>query len=150
MGTWGTGILENDNALDYYDRFFEYYNEGLKPEEINEKLKNEFSDLNEESGNIYDFWFAIALAKWETCSLDEETLAKVSQYIEDEKDITIWQELDADAQTIEDRKKELEQFLKKIQIPRDKPKPRVMVEPKSSLLKKEDLNRVPRWKFWKR
>jgi len=139
MGTWGTGILDNDNSSDFYDSFFDYYNEELKPSEIIEKLHDEYPDLNDESDSICDFWFTIALAMWETCTLDKKTLEKVTKYIEGEKDINIWTRLDADEKTIKERKRELKKFLKTIQVPRKKPKSRKTKKKRPPIFKKGDL-----------
>lgn len=139
MGTWGTGILDNDNSGDFYDSFFEHYESGIEPSEIIKKLHEEYPDLNEESDSICDFWFTIALAMWEICALDKSTLERVTKYIQEEKDIKIWTSLDADEKTIKERKRELNKFLKKIQAPREKLKSRKVKKKRPPVFKKGDL-----------
>jgi len=139
MGTWGTGILDDDNSGDFYDSFFEHYKSGKKPNQIIGELKKEFSHINDNHDSICDFWFTISLALWETCSLDKRTLDKVSNYIIQGKDLKIWEKLEADEKTIKERKRELNKFLKKIQVPRSKPKSRKTKKKRPPIFKKGDL-----------
>jgi hypothetical protein len=124
MGTWGTGILENDNSNEIYDLYFEHYQNGIKPTEILKLIKKEYNHLDKEDDSICDFWFTIALALWETCSLEKRVFNKVAKCITDETDLKIWAKLEADDETIKERKKVLNKFLKQIQKPREKPKTR--------------------------
>ncbi|EMY79886.1 hypothetical protein pgond44_14678 [Psychroflexus gondwanensis ACAM 44] len=118
MGTWGTAIKSNDTSADIYAEFFDLYNDGKEPNKIKEKL---ISD-NPESSN--DFWFALALALWETKSLPTEILEKVRQIIKSGSDLKLWEELDASKSDIKKRKIVLEKFLVKLESERLKAKAR--------------------------
>lgn len=121
MGTWGTGILQNDTSADIYQRFRELYNEKKTRNVIIHELKTEFKEIEENEYTKNDFLFTIGLASWEICELDNKTLDEITTIIQNESDIEKWEKADADVVTIKSRKKVLTEFLKKIQKPRDKP-----------------------------
>ena len=114
MGTWGTNIKDNDTTADIYADFFENYNNGENPNEITKNLvaKNKYLIENPDDKN--NFWFAIALAQWETKSLDEDIFLKVENIIKSENDLKVWEDLDASDKDIKKRKLVLEKFLEKI------------------------------------
>lgn len=116
MGTWGTAIKSNDTSADIYADFFDSYNEGKKPDEIKNKL------ISENPDGTNDFWFALALALWETKSLPKDILEKVRGIIESESDLKLWRELDASESDIKKRKVVLDKFLAKLQSEKAKPK----------------------------
>ena len=86
MGTWGNGIKDNDTFADIYGDFFESYNDGKNPKDISATLISENKELINNPDNCNNFWFAIALAQWETKSLDSNTFEKVKFIIENEID----------------------------------------------------------------
>ncbi len=128
MGTWGTGIIDNDTSNGVYSDFMELYAGDFPVEEILQRIvqENQF-EINDyyERNN---FWFAIGLASWETMSLNEETFQKIKEIIVSGSDLKIWKELDAEDKTSNKRKKELERFLKKISTPRKRPKPKSSIK----------------------
>ena len=124
MGTWGTNIKENDTSGEIYDSFFELYNAGQNPVEISAKLISDNTELIDNSDDCNNFWFTLALAQWETKSLDPDVFEKVKTVIESGSDLKVWKDLDADDKDIESRKVDLQNFLKKIQTEKAKAKPR--------------------------
>ena len=118
MGYWGTEILSNDISSDVYDCYFELYDKGEKPATIAEILIKENKDLEEDNdidcGDYNNFWFSLALALWETNSLDIKTLDIVKKIIDSERDIECWADLGASEEDIQDRKIVLEDYLKKL------------------------------------
>ncbi|MEP3386758.1 MAG: hypothetical protein ABJO02_01135 [Reichenbachiella sp.] len=124
MGTWGTAIKSNDAFADVYDEFYELYNKGGNPEEISKKLIEsnwEILEIEEEKHNL---WFAIALAQWETKSLDSEILKRVEKIIQSGDDLKIWKDLGTSNSDLKKRKLAIEKFLDKIKSERPKAKPR--------------------------
>ena len=87
MGTWGTNIKENDTSGDIYDSFFELYNAGQNPIDISAKLISDNSELIDNPDDCNNFWFALALAQWETKSLDANIFEKVKTLIESGNDL---------------------------------------------------------------
>lgn len=124
MGTWGTAIKSNDTSADIYSEFFELYNNGKEPTVILNKLISENKYLVDNPDKSTDFWFAIALALWETKSLPNEILEKVRELIKNESDLKLWRELDASESDIKKRKIVLDKFLEKIESKKPKPKAR--------------------------
>ncbi|HEY5406551.1 MAG TPA: hypothetical protein VIJ92_05685 [Ginsengibacter sp.] len=120
MGTWGTNIKENDTSGDIYDNYFDLYNEGQHPVDISAKLILENKELINSPDDCNNFWFALALAQWETKSLDTDVFEKVKTIIESGSDLQVWEDLDADEKDIESRKVHLQDFLNKIQTEKTK------------------------------
>ncbi|KDN55769.1 hypothetical protein [Flavobacterium seoulense] len=124
MGTWGTAIKDNDTFADIYSEFFEHYDKGASPQEISKKLFEDNKELINKSDDSSNFWFAIALAQWETKSLDNKVFSIVENIILTEKDLQSWRELGADEDDIKKRKTVLEKFLAKLKTKKAKAKPR--------------------------
>lgn len=129
MGTWGNGILDNDTSSDIYGDFIDLYNEGQDPKTITEKLLNKNQYLIENPDDCTNFWFALALAQWETKSLNITVFDKVKDFIENDIDLAIWKELEASESDIRKRKLILQKFLEKLKSERIKPKPRKKQKP---------------------
>lgn len=122
MRAWGTGIKDNDTSSDIYDDFFDFYNEGQKPADISKKLIANNQELIRERFDSNNFWLTLALAQWETKSLDSEIFQRVKIIVESGQDIQVWKELDADDDTLKKRQRDLEKFLLKISVEKVKPK----------------------------
>lgn len=129
MGAWGNGIMDNDTSSDIYEDFIELYNEGEDPNNISKSLIKDNQELIENPDDCNNFWFALALAQWETKSLNSVVFDKVKVIIESEKDLTVWRELDADEADIKKRKIVLQKFLEKLQSERKRPKQRQKQKP---------------------
>ena len=130
MGTWGTAIKSNDTSADIYADFFDLYNEGKEPIEIKTKL------IADNPNGTNDFWFALALALWETKSLQNDILEKVRDIIESESDLKIWRELDASESDIKKRKVVLDRFLVKLESEKAKPRARKRISKKEPIFEK--------------
>lgn len=124
MGAWGTNIKENDTTADIYADFFDLYNEGQTATDISTKLLKDNKELINNPDDCNNFWFALALAQWETKSLDVKVFEKVKQIIESGNDIKVWKELDAEENDLSKRKIALENFLVKIETEKLKAKSR--------------------------
>lgn len=124
MGAWGTAIKSNDAFADIYSEFFDLYNKGEQPEIISQKLIDDNSEVLEIEEEKNSLWFALALAQWETKSLDPKVLSIVENIITSGADLKIWLDLGASEQDIKKRKIALDNFLEKIKSDRPKVKPR--------------------------
>lgn len=130
MGTWGTGIKDNDAFADVYSEFFDEYNKGGDPCKISKNIieRNwEISEIEEERNSL---WFAIGLAQWETKSLDVEILKKIEDIISSGDELNVWLNLGATENDIKKRQVVLEKFLEKLKSDRPKAKPRKKVKQK--------------------
>ena len=128
MGVWNTEIKGNDTTLDIYSNFFDAYNNGENQIFVSNRVKEEFSDYFTDYEGKNNSFFGLALAQWETKSLEQEIYKTVKEIIEKGTDLELWEELGADKKTLNDRKIELEKFLKLISI--EKPKVKRRVRPK--------------------
>lgn len=124
MGTWGTAIKDNDSFADIYSEFYELYNKGEEPDTISKKIIEDNREILEIEEEKHSLWFALALAQWETKSLDTKVLSKVEEIISSGADLKIWLDLEASEQDIKKRKIALDKFLEKIKSDRPKAKPR--------------------------
>jgi hypothetical protein len=124
MGAWGTAIKSNDTSADIYEEFFEQYNEGKEPNDIGAKLIADNEELIGIPEDCNNFWFALALALWETKSLNAKVHDKVRSIIQSGNDLEMWRELDADEDDIKKRKVVLDKFLAKLETEKPKAKAR--------------------------
>lgn len=128
MGIWNTKINGNDTFQDIYQNFFDAYNQGQDPSVISKQIQNDYAEMFEDSDDRNNSLFGLALAQWETKSLDQSIYKQVKEIIESGNDLEVWKGLGADKKTIKQRKIVLDKFL--IQIPTDKEKAKRRVRPK--------------------
>lgn len=139
MGTFGTGISDNDIYLDLEIEFFDLYNEGIDVQTISEtiiKNHNESFDSDEDSN---DFWLALADFQWKCKSLDKKVFEKVSKIVNSKSDLLLWEELDASEEDILEREEKLNEFLLKISVPKKSAKRRIKKKLYNSVFKKGDV-----------
>lgn len=138
MGTWGTAIKDNDVFADIYDEFFDLYNRGEKLELISTRIiENNLRSLEVEE-DIHCLWFALALAQWETKSLDPNVLSTVEKIIVSGDNLNAWIELGATEQDLKKRKVALDKFLEKIKSNRPKAKSRKLKKLKTPIFSTGD------------
>lgn len=133
MGTWGTAIKDNDAFADIYSEYFDLYNKGGKPETITRKIISdnwEILEIEEEKNSL---WFALALAQWETKSLEPKILSTVENIILSGNDVKIWIDLGINERDIKKRQIALNKFLEKIKSVRPKAKPRKKIKLKTPI-----------------
>ena len=116
MGTWGTGILQNDTTVDVWTEFKELYNSGLHMKEIRQYLEKEYQP-NKFKEYYSEIWTGIAYGQWMCGELEVYTLEKVKSATND-KWMTLWAE---DKKQLQKRIKVLSEFILKIQTPRPSP-----------------------------
>lgn len=86
MGTWGTGILDNDLALDIKALWNEYLADNYSPEDISETM---ISQAHEEGMLLeledqYDFFIPFALIQWKSGRLQEDVKKLALEFLKDE------------------------------------------------------------------
>jgi hypothetical protein len=138
MGTWNTSIKGNDASSDIYSDFFDLYNDGKNPEEISKKIFVDYQEVIDNPHDCNNFWFALALAQWETKSLDKEVYKKVKEIIESGSDLKVWEELGSGTKDIRKRKEVLDNFLVKIQTEKDKARLPKKIKVKEPIFKTGD------------
>ncbi|MCX2575362.1 hypothetical protein [Pedobacter sandarakinus] len=125
MGTWNTKINGNDTFQEIYQNYFDLYNQGQNPADISKQIQEDFFEFFNDYDDRNNSLFGLALAQWETKSLDPTVYKKVKEIIETDYDLEVWKGLGADDKIIEKRKKELDKFLTQISTEREKQKRRV-------------------------
>ena len=118
MGTWGALLKQDDAFLDVYDGFYHFYDQGLSPEMVSAKILQGFSEYFDDSDDTCAAHFALALAQWETSSLDPSLLVRVKELIDSEADLQNRKERGASAVLISARRLVLRRFLSQISTPR--------------------------------
>lgn len=125
MGTWNNKIDGNDTFQDIYQNFFDLYNQGQNPVEISKQIQDECAEMFEDYDDRNNSFFGLALAQWETKSLDPTVYKQVKEIIETGNDLEVWKGLGADDKTLKQRKATLDKFLTQISKDREKPKRRI-------------------------
>ncbi len=125
MGTWDTAINGNDTFNDIYHNFFGLYNQGHSPVSISKQIIENFGEMFNDLEDRNNALFGLALAQWETKSLDSEVFKQVKEIVETGNDLKLWKRLEADDKSLKKRKIVLEKFLNQISAEREKPKRRV-------------------------
>lgn len=126
MGTWSANIDGSDAFQNVYQRFFELYNKGQSPVAVSEQVLREFAEEFDDYDDKSNSLFGLALAQWETKSLNINVLNQVREVIENGSDIESWQAPEGvNSNLLNKRQKVLANFLSKISVEKAKPKRRI-------------------------
>lgn len=128
MGTWSEKIKDNDVTLDIYTSFFDRYNIGENPVSISNEIRSEFHAYFNDSDDRNNALIGLALAQWETKSLEPELLQSIFHLVSTDEDLMVWKALGADDKSLKKRQKELEKLLE--QISHERPKAKRRIRPK--------------------
>ena len=116
MGTWGTGILDDDFARDVYDRYEDASGSGQPAEAIVKALVGEFAEQIADPDEGPVFWLALARAQWDYATVDKSVSARVEEIISKGLGLARWEE--AGAKELSRRKTALAKFATTIATPR--------------------------------
>jgi len=64
MGAWGSGLYQNDTALDVKDEFEKLFNDGKSVQEITDGLTEEYESIMDCADEAPLFWLALADTQW--------------------------------------------------------------------------------------
>ena len=124
MGNWDTKITSNDTFQDVYRAYFALYNDGVEVAIITKRIESDFSDNFQDYDDRNSSLFGLALAQWESKSLDPKLFDQIKQIIETESDLELWKESGGNDKTLTARRKALEKFLVQLCKERDTAKRR--------------------------
>ncbi len=114
MGAWGTGIFDNDLALDVRAVFEDGLSEGLSVEGATEKILRVYgADLRRPSEES-NFWLALAGLQLERGAVQPEIREKVASIIHRGTGLGTWEESGLDS--LVERKQVLEQLRERLRI----------------------------------
>lgn len=125
MGTWSAEVFGNDTSCEIKEYFYEQYNRGSEVTQIVRELQEKFTYSLNHTDDRNNVLFALSYCLWETKSLEDSLLEQVAQIIESGSDLTVCEQLGANVQFINKRKKYLHTFITKISIPKSIAKKRV-------------------------
>ena len=119
MGTWGTGLYQDDTTCDVKEEYLNLLKIGTEPEEAMEEMIINWEDCIEDVEEGPLFWFALAETQWRYGLLDEKVKEIALQYIEEGIDLERWEE---DQKLYTKRKTELEKLKEKLESEQPKGK----------------------------
>ncbi len=106
MGAWGTGIFENDDALDIQVRFKRYICEGLSLEDVTQKCIWDFSDPMNDVAVV----LALAALQMEQGRLLPDIRQRALHMIETRQGVASWKEPDKRIRALDAFKQKLLRF----------------------------------------
>lgn len=118
MGTWGTGVLQDDVVADVIGFAKDHLKQGVTLDEAVSRVQDQFSELEQDADEGPLLWLAVAQVQWQYGQIDSKVLNRVRKDIELENGLDRW--LD-DPKTLSQRKSALARFLAKIEQPNPKP-----------------------------
>ena len=122
MGTWGSGILDDDFARDVYDQYVDACGAGKPATAIIQALQKEFAKSLSDPDEGPLFWLAVAHAQWDCSSVTPEVRKRVEDIVVKGLGLARWA---AEGRTpLARRKAALSRFVAKMQKPR-RGKPRM-------------------------
>ena len=107
MGAWGTGVYDDDAALEVRDDFFFELSKGITVSEIERHIDFDYTDGDNETDTVVVL--ALACAELETATLTESTKKRALEVIDSNINLGLWPSDSADSDHIE-RKKELKEI----------------------------------------
>ena len=112
MGTWGTGLYQDDTTCDIKDDYITYLRIGMTNEEATKKIieENDWCFEYEDEGAL--LWFALADTQWKYGRLLDEVKEKAIECIDSGIDLEKWKE--EDEKLYKKRKKVLEELKEKL------------------------------------
>ena len=122
MGTWGTGVLDDDFAMSVYETYMDLFDAKVGHVAIRAEIEAVFGEGRCDDDDKFSFWFALAKAQWECGVLEEDVRRSVCEMIDSGMALNHWKERSDDPSDYSSRKRKLGQF--KRTISKDKAKPR--------------------------
>ena len=91
MGTWDTGIYQNDLGADVRDDYIAKLKAGKSDEEALQEILSEYKEESEDDDEKYDFYPALADTLWKKGRLTEEIKEKALEILEEDKISGRWE-----------------------------------------------------------
>jgi hypothetical protein len=116
MGTWGSGILDDDTARDVYDRYLEAHRTGKNGDAIVRALCKEFARVVSDPDEGPVFWLAVAQAQWDSSAVTTDVRERVEEILAKGLGLSRW--ADEGAAQLKARQAAVSRFARKIRTPR--------------------------------
>lgn len=101
MGTWGTGIFQNDVADDVKTDYINKLKMGKSDEDALSEIISENSDFLNDPEDSLDFWFSLASILFDYGRLTEKVKCQAISLLESDKDSGRWTEKENKKRKIE-------------------------------------------------
>ncbi|EWM54963.1 hypothetical protein [Ruminococcus flavefaciens] len=124
MGTWGTGIFQNDIGDDIKTAYVNKLKLGRSNEEALNELLSENQELLKDTEDSCDFWLALSSVMSDYGRLTEEVKNKALDVLDSENEMSRWSGAE-----LNKRKKELDKLREKL-LSEPKPEKKVTVPKK--------------------
>ena len=115
MGAWGTGLYQDDVAMDVRDTYKDQLHRGKTGEEITQELMEDYEDLLDDMEDGPVFWFALADTQWALGRLEDDVKGQALFYLENGGDAWRW-EMEGAAK-VRAREKVLQKLKEKLNTP---------------------------------
>ena len=92
MGTWGTGIFQNDVADDVRREYKNKLKTGRTDEQALAEVTAENTDFINDSDDRFDFWFGLANVMYDLGRLTDEVRTKAVELIDSGEDAVRWED----------------------------------------------------------
>ena len=91
MGTWDTGLYQNDLSADVRDDYISKLKAGKSDEEALQEILSEYKEESEDDDEKYDFYLGLADTLWKKGRLTEELKVKALEILEEDKISDRWE-----------------------------------------------------------
>ena len=91
MGTWGTGIHQNDVGEDVKEEYISKLKAGKTDEEALNEILKEYEKQIDDDDDVYDVYFSLADEMWKKGRLTEEIKNKALELISQEEQSGRWE-----------------------------------------------------------
>lgn len=91
MGTWDTGLYQNDLSADVRADYISKLKAGKADEEALQEILQEYKEESEDDDEKYDFYLGLADTLWKKGRLTEELKAKALEILEEDKISDRWE-----------------------------------------------------------
>jgi len=120
MGTWGTGIYQNDTASDVKDDWLDGLSDNEPVKVLTRRLLNEYDESFDGDNPDPEFWTGLAAIQFRTGHLDKAVKDKTLSLIASGKAMGLWDE--EEPKIADKRRIVLEELANKLNRPQPKPR----------------------------
>jgi hypothetical protein len=127
MGTWGTGLLQDDLALDVRGVFVDQLKAGADIDAATRQVLATFTESLRDSDEAPVVWLVLAHQQWTYGAVSPEALSRVREHVKTGSGLDLWRE--QGTELLARRQQVLNRFLSTIEHPNPRPKraPRFIV-----------------------
>ena len=115
MGAWGTGLYQDDVAMDVRDTYKDQLHRGKTGEEITRELMEDYEDFLDDMEDGPVFWFALADTQWTLGRLEDNVKERALSCLENGGDAWRWET--EGAAKVRAREKVLQKLNEKLSTP---------------------------------